>query len=152
MFALGPLLVPFVGCGLSSFGVMACVVGIMGLALIRLRSIAQPLEPAPFTVSLRVVTAIPVLLLAVLAFGFLDGATLALWVVYALDRGLEETMAALTLSAIIMGNVVLQFPIGWLADQMSRRRLWRSSPPSPSVVLRFFHRSNWKAGGASPTS
>jgi MFS family permease len=124
MFALGPLLVPFVGySGLSSFGVMACVVGIMGLALIRLRSIAQPLEPAPFTVSLRVVTAIPVLLLAVLAFGFLDGATLALWVVYALDRGLEETMAALTLSAIIMGNVVLQFPIGWLADRMSRRRL-----------------------------
>jgi MFS family permease len=124
MFALGPLLVPFVGySGLSSFGVMACVLGIMGLALIRLRSIEQPLEPAPFTVSLRAVTAIPVLLLAVLSFGFFDGATLALWVVYSFDRGLGETMAALTLSAIILGNVVLQLPIGWLADRMSRRRL-----------------------------
>ncbi len=124
MFALGPLLVPVVGySGPSSFGVMAGVVGVMGLALVRLRAIEQPLEPAPFAVSLRIVTVIPVLLLAVVAFGFHDGATLALWVVYAFARGLGETMAALTLSALIMGSVVLQLPIGWLADRMSRRRL-----------------------------
>jgi MFS family permease len=124
MFALGPLLIPLVGySGLASFGVMAGAVGVMGLALIRLRGIEQPLAPAPFAVSLRVVTAIPVLVLAVFAFGFHDGAVFALWVVYAFDRGLGETMAAVTLSAITLGSVVLQFPIGWLADRMRRRRL-----------------------------
>jgi MFS family permease len=123
-FALGPLLVPLVGySGLASFGVMAGVVGVMGLALIRLRRVERPVEPAPLAVSLRVVAAIPVLLLAVLAFGFHDGATLALWVVYAAARGLGETMAALTLAAIMLGSVVLQLPIGWLADRVSRRRL-----------------------------
>jgi MFS family permease len=123
-FALGPLLVPLVGySGPASFGVMAGVVAIMGLALIRLRRVEQPVEPAPLAVALRVVSAIPVLLLAVLAFGFHDGATLALWVVYASARGLGETMAALTLAAIMLGSVVLQLPIGWLADRVSRRRL-----------------------------
>lgn len=124
MFALGPLLVPVIGySGLSSFGVMAATVAVMGLSLIRLRSIALPLEPVPFAASLQVVAAIPVLLLAVVAFGFFDGAMLALWVVYAFHHGLGETAAALSLSAIIIGNVVLQFPIGWLADRMSRRHL-----------------------------
>ena len=124
MFAVGPLLVPVIGySGLSSFGVMAATVGVMGLSLIRLRSIARPLEPARFAASLQVVVAIPVLLFAVIAFGFFDGATLALWVVYAFHHGLGETSAALSLSAIIMGNIVLQFPIGWLADRMNRRHL-----------------------------
>ena len=124
MFAVGPLLVPVIGySGLSSFGVMAAIVGVMGLSLIRLRSIARPLEPARFAASLQVVVAIPVLLFAVIAFGFFDGATLALWVVYAFHHGLGETSAALSLSAIIMGNIVLQFPIGWLADRMNRRHL-----------------------------
>ncbi len=124
MFALGPLLVPVIGySGLSSFGAMAAIVAVMGLALVRLRSVAQPMEPIPFAASLQVATAIPLLLFAVAAFGFLDGATFSLWVLYAFDRGLGETTTALTLSAIVMGSVVLQLPIGWLADRMERRRL-----------------------------
>ena len=124
MFAVGPLLVPVIGySGLWSFGVMAATVAVMGLSLIRLRSIARPLEPAPFVASLRVAAAIPVLLFAVIAFGFFDGTMLALWVVYAFHHGSGEAAAALSLSAMIMGSVVLQFPIGWLADRMSRRRL-----------------------------
>ena len=124
MFALGPLLVPVIGySGLSSFGVMAATVAVMGLSLIRLRSIARPLEPASLVASLQVVAAIPVLLFAVVAFGFFDGAMLALWVVYAFHHGIGETSAALSLSAIVMGSVVLQIPIGWLADRVSRRRL-----------------------------
>jgi MFS family permease len=124
MFAVGPLLVPVIGySGLSAFGVTAATVAVMGLSLIRLLSFARPLEPAPFVASLQVVAAIPVLLFAVIAFGFFDGTTLALWVVYAFHHGSGEASAALSLSAMIMGSVVLQFPIGWLADRMSRRRL-----------------------------
>jgi len=124
MFAAGPLLVPVIGySGLSSFGVMAAAVALMGLALFRLRLIARPVEPAPFAASLQVIAAIPVLLLAVIAFGIFDGSILSLWVVYAFHDGLGETSAALSLSAIIMGNVVLQLPIGWLADRMNRRHL-----------------------------
>lgn len=124
LFAVGPMLVPLIGySGLSSFGVMALVVACMGIALIRLRHVEGPMETAPFGLSLSVMAAIPVLLAAVAAFGFLDGAALSLWVVFAFDRGLSEPDAALSLSAMIIGNVVLQFPIGWLADRMSRRLL-----------------------------
>lgn len=123
-FALGPLLIPVIGySGPGSFGLMGLVVAVTGLSLIRLRRLAGPLEAAPLRLTVRVVAAIPVLLAAVAAFGYLDGATLSLWVVYALWRGLEETGAAMTLTALIIGNVALQLPIGWLADRMSRRLL-----------------------------
>ena len=124
-FACGPLLVPVVGySGLESFGVMAAAVALLGLALFRLRTVARPLEAVPFRVSLRVVAIIPLPLLAVVAFGYFDGVTLALWVPYAFAQGLDEAAAALSLSAVIMGNVLLQFPIGWLADRVDRRRLF----------------------------
>jgi MFS family permease len=103
---------------------MAAAVAFLGLALARLRTIARPLEAVPFRTSLRVVAIIPLPLLAVVAFGYFDGVTLALWVPFAFAQGLGEAAAALSLSAVIMGNVLLQFPIGWLADRMDRRRLF----------------------------
>ncbi len=47
------------------------------------------------------------------AFGFLP--------VYAVGAGLPPETGALWLSAFVMGNVVLQWPIGWAADHADRR-------------------------------
>ncbi|HTR82958.1 MAG TPA: MFS transporter [Reyranella sp.] len=41
--------------------------------------------------------------------------------VYAVGAGVSPDTGALWLSAFVMGNVVLQWPIGWLADHMDRR-------------------------------
>ncbi|MEJ8571795.1 MFS transporter [Microbaculum marinum] len=124
MFALGPLLVPLVGFeGAYSFGSVAVIYLLLGLPLWRLRHSSPPVEHVPVGELPRVMLAIPVLLLSVFTFAFFDGAAFSLWAVYGMDRGLTELTTATTLSLLVIGNVVLQYPIGWLADRMNRRLL-----------------------------
>lgn len=124
MFAIGPLLVPVLGYeGLQGFGTVAVLFLLLGLPVLRLRAAVPPMEKAPFSEYPRVVAAIPVLLVAVATFSFFDGAVLALWVVYGVGRALTAEGAALSLAVLVIGNVVLQYPIGWLADRVSRRLL-----------------------------
>lgn len=63
----------------------------------------------------------PVLLAAVFFFAVFDAATLSLLPVYGVRLGFDVTTAANMLTALIVGNVVLQLPIGWLADRYDRR-------------------------------
>jgi MFS family permease len=124
MFAIGPLLVPLIGYeGLRGFGTVAVLFLLLGLPVLRLRAAQTPAEKAPFSEYPRVVAAIPVLLMAVATFSFFDGAVLALWVVYGVGRELTASGAAMSLAVLVAGNIVLQYPIGWLADRMSRRLL-----------------------------
>ena len=61
------------------------------------------------------------LLAAVGTFAIFDASSMSLLPVYGIRLGLEVQMAAIALTALVVGNVVLQFPIGWLADRLSRR-------------------------------
>ncbi len=124
LFAIGPLLVPVLGYhGVGAFGTVAAIYLVMGAPVLWLKSAVPPMERVAFRELPRVMLAIPVVLLAVATFSFFDSATLALWVVYAFDRGLTETATVVTLAVLVTGNVILQYPIGWLADRMNRRAL-----------------------------
>ncbi len=48
-----------------------------------------------------------------MAFSFLP--------VYAVGAGVSAQTGALWLSAFVIGNVILQWPIGWMADHLDRR-------------------------------
>ncbi|MFO1133016.1 MAG: MFS transporter [Hyphomicrobiales bacterium] len=63
----------------------------------------------------------PILLFAVGMFAILDAANLSFLPVYAVKRGFDQEMAALALTAFVLGNTVLQFPIGWFADHFPKR-------------------------------
>lgn len=63
----------------------------------------------------------PILIVAVGMFAIIDAANLGLLPVYGVKRGLSRETAALMLTAFIAGNIVLQFPIGWIADHWSKR-------------------------------
>jgi MFS family permease len=63
----------------------------------------------------------PVLLLAVGLFAVIDAAYLSFLPVYGVKMGLTQSTASLALTAFIIGNTVLQFPIGWLADHFKKR-------------------------------
>ena len=63
----------------------------------------------------------PILLFAVGMFGVLDAANLSFLPVYAVKKGFDQDLAALALTAFIVGNTVLQFPIGWCADHFPKR-------------------------------
>lgn len=63
----------------------------------------------------------PALLLLVAAASAFDQAVLSLLPVYGLSFGLAEGAAAGAVGVLAIGNVLLQLPIGWLADVWSRR-------------------------------
>ncbi len=63
----------------------------------------------------------PILIAAVGMFAVIDAANLGLLPVYGVKKGLSQATASLMLTAFIVGNVILQFPIGWLADHWSKR-------------------------------
>ena len=63
----------------------------------------------------------PILLFAVGMYAILDAANLSFLAVYAVKKGFDQETAALALTAFVLGNTVLQFPIGWLADHFPKR-------------------------------
>ena len=65
----------------------------------------------------------PALLAIVGVMAFFDAAGLALLPVYGLRHGLDEATTSLAVGVLVIGNVVFQFPVCWLADRWSRRWL-----------------------------
>jgi len=63
----------------------------------------------------------PVLLAAVGIYAIIDAAYLGFLPVYGVKKGLDQETAALVLTAFIIGNTVLQYPVGWLADHFPKR-------------------------------
>jgi MFS family permease len=72
---------------------------------------------------LGLLRAAPAALLASFVFGSIDAGMGGLLPVYAVRSGYSEAHAALFVTALSLGALVLQFPLGHLADRMSRTRL-----------------------------
>jgi MFS family permease len=65
--------------------------------------------------------AAPLALGGVFVYALLEATQFALLPVYALAQGMSEGMAAAALSIWLSGNILFQYPLGWLADRTSRR-------------------------------
>ncbi len=124
-FGAGPALVSWIGIqGWLPFVIGAIVVllSVIPLALVQDETTPEAEETAASGIS-SFASKAPVLLAAVAVFAVFDAATLAFLPVYGLRTGLDLSTAALALTALIMGNVVLQFPIGWMADRYPKRKV-----------------------------
>lgn len=122
-FGAGPAVVGLIGIeGWTPFAVGA---GVLAFAVAPLAMIRESPPPPPTgtetTGFLAFSAKAPMLLVAVGVFAIFDAATLSLLPIYGLDNGLDVTAASAALSALILGNVMLQFPIGWFADRFSKR-------------------------------
>lgn len=120
-FAAGPAVVAWIGIeGWRPFLIGAAVLlaALLPLSLVREADDgeAQREKPSLFKFAPKA----PLLLAAVGIFAVFDAATLSLLPVYGVRVGLDLTTAATTLTALIAGNIVLQFPIGWLADRFPK--------------------------------
>jgi len=67
------------------------------------------------------VMSIPIALLGVLAYGMFEDIPAYLMSVYALRNGLDETIAAYTLSATAVGGLLFPVPLGMLSDKIGRK-------------------------------
>jgi MFS family permease len=126
MFAGGMALGPFV---LQIVGVYGPVpfLTCAGLALL----VALPLLPYRYRApAIRhhadsgygaIFVAAPLAMLAAFAGGLGEQVAFSFLPVYAVSAGVAPETGALWLSAFVVGNVALQWPIGWLADHVDRR-------------------------------
>lgn len=123
-FAVGPAILGLVG----SDGFLPFALGTVALAVSLVPVVfalgANPHMPEKPTGSFfRYLFLVPLGTFAGLTFGATDSGILAFIAVYGLRVGLDQATAALLVSALAVGNIVSQIPLGLLADRMDRRWL-----------------------------
>jgi MFS family permease len=125
-FAGGPWLFAQIGSqGFLPFGVTFCLVAVAAFPVLAAWRESPDIhaggedERASFV---RFIWLVPTATAAVLVFGAVETGGFALFPVYGQRIGYSETDAALLLSMIGLGNVMLQIPIGMLSDRIGDRR------------------------------
>ncbi|MDQ0317115.1 MFS transporter [Amorphus orientalis] len=121
-FAAGPAVLGLVG----SSGILPFLIGSgVFLAAVVPMAVVADQSPTgldrPTTNVLSFVLIAPAAVFAVAAFGAVESGSMSLLPLYGLAQGFSEGQAALLVSALALGNVVTQIPIGLLADRMDRR-------------------------------
>lgn len=135
-FGAGPALVGWIGIeGWMPFvlGSVVILLGVIPLTLVTEEHKDQP-EETKTSGLFEFAPKAPMLLAAVGAFAIFDAATLSLLPVYGIRTGLDLSAAAMALTALIAGNMVLQFPIGWLADKFPHRRVLAGCALTTSIA------------------
>ncbi len=123
-YAAGPLVVAWTGSGGYLPFLLAALLFAVGIPpILAARSLDEAFAGPgafglrPLLLSLR---AAPLPFLAILCFGAVESSQFALFPVYALGLGREEGTIGTMLAVWLTGNILLQYPLGWLADRTSR--------------------------------
>ncbi len=136
-FGAGPLLIGFIGIdGWTPFVLGAIVIslGTIPLYFIHEDKSSDPEETSASGIFSFAPKA-PMLLFAVATFSVFDAASLSLFPVYGVQQGLSVAVSANILTALILGNMVLQFPIGWLCDRFPYRWIMVGCATTTSLTL-----------------
>ncbi|TLY57195.1 MAG: MFS transporter [Gammaproteobacteria bacterium] len=119
----GPLLLEITGtAGWRPFHVGALCLAVTTLPLL---FVSHPpttdRDPHRRQEPLRMLRSAPVVMLAALIAGLVESVDVSLLPVFGLHRGLDERSSLLLVTVFLAGNVLLQLPIGSLADRLGRR-------------------------------
>lgn len=122
-FGAGPALISLIGIdGWLPFliGAGVLVAATLPIALIREERLEAEAH-AGWGDILAFMPKAPILLAAVFIFAVFDAATLSLIPVYGVRLGYDLSASSNMLTVLIVGNVILLLPIGWLIDHRDRR-------------------------------
>ncbi len=123
-FGIGPVILTIIGThGITPFvcGSLMLLAAVIPVFIARR---AAPLHTEHGQASvLDTIRLAPAALSAALVYGALDGGLWGLLPVYAVRSGYSESAAALAITALSLGSLVFQYPLGILADRMNPRRL-----------------------------
>ena len=120
--ALGPLVLQVVGVyGPAPFLTAAGLALLVALPLLPHWHTAPRIRFSKDSGFVQVVALAPLAMLAAFACGLGEQVAFSFLPVYAVGAGVSAQTGALWLSVFVMGNVVLQWPIGWMADHFDRR-------------------------------
>ena len=125
--ASGPLVIPLVGIeGWTPFVVAFAFVVLAAVPLLWAWPLAPDFGQAPAIRAWAFLRTAPRLMAAVALVGIFFGTVEALLPVYGVKEGMALTGAVAMLSVVVIGNMVLLYPLGWLADRLA---------PGPIMLL-----------------
>lgn len=123
-FALGPLILVLTGSqGILPFAVTAALILVAGLPLFWLTVRNHYADQGPPPRMWKVFRLAPEIMLLNFTYAAAVEAFLAFFPLFGLQLGLGEARALSLLTAFGLGGVLLQMPLGWLADHVDRRRM-----------------------------
>lgn len=121
-FVLGPLIINLTGIeGWTPFVAVAVALIVALLPVAFARQVVPSVSGHGGTGVGQAFAAAPTVMLAALVAGFVDAGLFTQIPIYELRAGFERSIAAASLSIFMAGNLVLQLPLGWIADHSSRR-------------------------------
>lgn len=121
-FVGGPLLLSLTGIeGWVPFLAVAAASLCALVPVLLIRSVPPALDRKLHLNLFGVIRAVPLVMAAALVAGFVDASLFALIPVHQVRAGHAEQVAVLSLSVFMAGNLILQYPLGWIADHTSRR-------------------------------
>jgi MFS family permease len=120
----GPLLLQITGtAGGRPFVIGALCLALTVLPLLLVRQTSANPVPQGRLQWLRIARAAPIVMLAALIAGLVESAYVSLLPVFGVLRGLDDRASLVLVTVFLAGNVILQLPIGRLADRLGRRRV-----------------------------
>lgn len=118
----GPLVLNLIGTGGAWPFLTIVIFSLLSAATILPGRVGAPVfEPMAKAAFTKVFRTAPRLMSAGLLMGVAQGAALTLMALYGVRSGLDESQATLLQAALLGGGLLLQFPIGWLADRVRDR-------------------------------
>ena len=123
-FVAGPVLLQITGTE-GWLPILVAIAAIAGSALPLLLGLGlAPSVSAHHGASvMRMLRSALVVMVAAYAGGLTDSGVFVLLPIYGLRTGFDVPTSILLLTVFTAGNLLLQIPIGWIADRMSRRRV-----------------------------
>ena len=134
--ALGPFVLQVVGVyGPAPFLTCAALALLVALPLLPYWKTAPRIEHAADSGYTAVIVGAPLAMLAGLACGLGEQVAFSFLPVYAVGAGVSAQTGALWLSAFVIGNVILQWPIGWMADHFDRRAVLAGCTLASAILV-----------------
>jgi len=118
-FATGPILINLLGTeGSLPFMVASAIVASAGIFFLYSGNLYPDLSGHSRFSVFTFFKIAPLICAAALLVAFFDGSVLTLLPIYGLRNGMSAEIAVLMTSTLLAGNILLQIPIGWLADRL----------------------------------
>jgi MFS family permease len=145
---LGPALLSVLGVDAMAYLVGAAI-ALAGIAFVLPPWVIAPERSAPERAQpLRYMRLAPIAIATTVLNAGVETAGLSFISLYATQLGWTEARAMQLISVLMLGAIVLQLPIGWLADKMNKRRLVLALAAISSVTALFWPfalRETWLA-------
>lgn len=121
-YGIGPALLQRIGThGIAPFAAGALMLLLAIAPVFFARGTAPRMDDSSGSSIFAVIRLAPAVFAAALVFGAIDAGMAGLLPVYAVREGYSEANAALCVTAMALGSIVFQYPLGMLADRIDKR-------------------------------